>query len=414
MSGTTSLGRRDFLQIGGSAAVGLAMAKAPLTAAEPASPPSTPERKKIRMAVVGGGFGAAFYWHEHPQCVVEAVSDLIPERRTHLMQTYRCPKSYESLEKLILDPNVDAVGVYTGAPDHVRHAVACLKAGKHVISAVPACMSLEEAELLLPTVKATGLTYMMCETSWYHPLVITARQWNRDGAFGEIFHTAAEYCHTGLESLFVAPDKKKTWRYGFAPMHYTTHCTAYVVGVTGERLTKVSCIGWGDDNRILKDNVYQNPFWNETAMFVTDKGHSFRASVYWNSPSSNCERGEWIGSGASLSDPCPNGPGAIAGHLTPSHGTPDGRHVHAVVDVKPFAMPQWWATDMLPKPLRHDSGHEGSHTFLTHEFIDALAANRRPAIDIYESLAMTVPGIVAHQSALRGGEQLDVPVFRPS
>ena len=34
-----------------------------------------------------------------------------------------------------------------------------------------------------------------------------------------------------------------------------------------------------------------------------------------------------------------------------------------------------------------------------------------PAIDLKSALAMTVPGIVAHQSALKNGEQLRVPQF---
>ncbi|MGB2824018.1 MAG: gfo/Idh/MocA family oxidoreductase, partial [Phycisphaerae bacterium] len=56
-------------------------------------------------------------------------------------------------------------------------------------------------------------------------------------------------------------------------------------------------------------------------------------------------------------------------------------------------------------------GHDGAHTFLTHEFIDALTRGRRPAVDVYESLAMTAPGIVAHASALKGGAQMKVPSF---
>ena len=66
---------------------------------------------------------------------------------------------------------------------------------------------------------------------------------------------------------------------------------------------------------------------------------------------------------------------------------------------------------MLPKPLRHDSGHGGSHTFITHEFIDALINNRQPAVNIYESIAYTAPGIVAHQSALKDGETMKIPDF---
>jgi hypothetical protein len=72
---------------------------------------------------------------------------------------------------------------------------------------------------------------------------------------------------------------------------------------------------------------------------------------------------------------------------------------------------EWWKTDLLPEPLRHNTGHEGSHSFLTHEFIDALVHGRRPTVDVYEALAYTVPGIIAHQSAMKGGELMKVPQF---
>ena len=60
--------------------------------------------------------------------------------------------------------------------------------------------------------------------------------------------------------------------------------------------------------------------------------------------------------------------------------------------------------------------HSGSMSdFLSAEFVNALLENREPAIDLYESLAMTVPGVIAHESALKDGEQLKVPQFdRPS
>ncbi|HSN50268.1 MAG TPA: hypothetical protein VLR52_03475, partial [Bacteroidales bacterium] len=76
-----------------------------------------------------------------------------------------------------------------------------------------------------------------------------------------------------------------------------------------------------------------------------------------------------------------------------------------------FRSPEFWKTDMLPETMRHDSGHGGSHTFLTHEFIDALLNKRKPEIDIHEAIAYTAPGLVAHQSALKNGECLSIPVF---
>ena len=71
--------------------------------------------RKIRIGVVGGGFGCSFQWHEHPNCIVYAVSDLRTDRRGRLMQVYKCDRAYESLEKLILDGEIEAVAVLPAA-----------------------------------------------------------------------------------------------------------------------------------------------------------------------------------------------------------------------------------------------------------------------------------------------------------
>jgi predicted dehydrogenase len=368
--------------------------------------------RKIRIGIVGGNFGRSFYFHQHPDCVVEAVSDLRPERRQALRETYRCPKSYESLERLILDRDVDAVGVFTPAPDHVRHAVAALRAGKHALSAVPAAMSLDECALLLDTVKSTGLTYMMAETSYYQQATISARRFYDEGGFGTVYYAESEYHHAGLEALFFE-NGRRTWRHGFPPMHYPTHCTAHLVGVTGERLTEVSCIGWGDDDPILRDNAYDNPFWNETAFFKTSAGHAFRVAVFWKGAHRGTERAQWYGDRMSFFFPDPNGLGPVIVRSGRQAEKDSGGFVRQLPEHEKYEQPAWWATDMLPAPLRHDSGHEGSHTFLTHEFVDALVKGRQPAVNVYEALAYTAPGIVAHRSALKGGVQMKIPSFDP-
>jgi len=399
--------RRTFLA--GAAAAGAAMIASPAAAATVRTRPL----KKVRIGVVGGGFGTSFYWHEHPDCVVEAVSDLRPERLEGLKKVYHCDKGYPSLEKLILDPDVDAVGVFTGAPDHVRHCVAAMKAGKHVICAVPAAMTIAECEELLDTVRRTGMTYMMAETSYYHQGLISARQWWKEGKFGDIYCTEAEYHHAGLEVLF-EENGKKTWRYGLPPMNYPTHCTAFLVGLTGERLTSVSCLGWGNDSRYLKDNMYNNPFWNETAFFKTNRANSMRVAVYWYGAHRGTERAQWYGEKMSFFSPDPNGLGPIIVRTGGQKEKDDAGFERQLSPFEQYEQVQWWKTEMLPEPLRHESGHDGSHTFLTHEFVDALKNGRQPAINVHEALAYTAPGIVAHQSALKGGAQLKIPQFDPA
>jgi len=399
---TKEISRRKFIT-GSAALAGASLLYHPL----PASPTGS---KKIRMGVVGGGFGKSFQWYEHPDCVVEAVSDLRPERKKALMETYQCSKSYPSLEEMVKDSHIDAVAVFTEGPNHVKHTIECMKHGKHVISAVPACWgTVEEAEKLLDAVKRYGMTYMMAETSYYQQFTISVRNMFEQGDFGELYYCESEYQHDGLDVLYME-DGKKTWRYGVAPMHYPTHCTAHITGITGERLTEVVCHGWGDDSLYLKDNLYNNPFHNESAFFKTSKGNSFRANIWWKGAHLGGERANWIGTNLSFyAGNGRSGPALV--RKSRKMGTDDAGFVQSYPELENYDQPEWWKTDMLPEPLRHNTGHHGSHTFLTHEFIDALVQERKPSVDIYEALAYTVPGIIAHESALRGGELLKIPQY---
>lgn len=402
---TSQITRRKFISIAGITSV--VGAVAPRFAF--AGPLDTD--RKIRIGIIGGRFGAGFYFHEHPQCIVEAVSDLHDDRREHLMKVYKCSKSYPSLEKLILDPKIDAVFIATEAPNHHRHVMTALDAGKHVLCAVPCVMTLEDCETLRDKVKSTGLTYMMAETSYYRQNTISVRAFYKEGKFGQLISSAAEYNHPGLEVLFFEDSGAATWRHGFPPMNYPTHCTAFLISVTGERLTSVSCMGWGDNSPLLRNNIYDNPFWNETAFFETDKGRPFRVEVNWKGAYQGAERAEWRGSEMSFFSSHGEGGEHKIVRVSQKKGQDDAGFVQEANLVESYQQPAWWKTDLLPKALRHNSGHDGSHTFITHEFIDALLNDRQPTVNIHEAIAYTAPGIVAHQSALKGGECMKIPNF---
>ncbi len=396
--------RRDFLHTAAAAGALVLLPRFAVAAAAPATD------RKVRVGIVGGRFGATFQFHEHPNCTVAAVSDLRADRRAALKKAYRCNQSYDSLAELLRDPQIEAVFLATPAPDHVAHVIASLQAGKHVLCAVPAAMSLEECAALREAVRTSGLTYMMAETSYWQQATITARKFYQEGKFGTIYNTESMYHHAGLETLWFE-NGKPTWRHGLPPMLYPTHCTAHLIGVTGERLTDVSCIGWGDGDPLLKNNPYHNPFWNETAQFRTNRGHTMQVQVWWKGAHRGGERARLYGDKMSFFYPDPNGLSAVVVRAGQQTEKDSGGFERALPAFENFTIPEWWATDLLPAPLRHKSGHEGSHTFITHEFIDAILHRRRPAVDIYEALAYTAPGIVAHQSALKDGERLKVPNF---
>jgi len=393
---TSRLSRRGFMRTtaAGASGIVLAGASSDVLASGPAWQQTS--EKKIRIGVVGGGFGVSFHWHEHPNCIVEAVSDLIPERRERLQSKYACEKAYESLEELILDPAIDAVAVFTEAPNHARHVIDCMEHGKHVISAVPACCTLEEAARMKEVKERTGLKYMMAETSHYRWETITARRLHQDGLFGELVYCEAEYYHPGIgwaNNDLSMRDGKRTWRWGLPPMSYPTHSTSFLVSVTRERLVKVSCIGTKKpDDPGFQDNAYNNPYVNAMAMFLTDEGHPFRCNVCWDIHAHG-ERAQWLGTNAAM-------------YMPGSGGQP---FVLQLPDRSINTLPDYW--HMLPEKMRYDSGHGSSHPFLTNEFVMALVEDREPEVDLYEALALTVPGIVAQQSSFKDGEQLEIPSF---
>ena len=385
-----SMDRRDFLEslgrfsLGAAAAVSFSGGAASgRPSAEKAWEPVSD--RKVRVGIVGYGvcqFGAAFGFQDHPNVEIVAVSDLIAERREGLMQACRCDKSYESLEVLVKDPKIEAVFVASDAPNHARHCIEVLNHGKHVMTAVPAVWgSIEDAERLLETVRKTGLKYMMAETSCYRPDCYAMRQIYKAGGFGKLVYSEGEYFHfspTPIPSF-------KGWRVGMPPLWYPTHSTAYYVGVTGERFTSVSCGGFDAGLPANKPgaNQYNNPYSDEIALFQTSEGGASRMLMCKGVQGVIVETGRGSGQRGWMQD-------------TNYHGL--------LKDLPDITRPP------LP-PGMSAGGHGGSHGPLCNEFITAILDDREPLVNVYEALAMTVPGIVAHQSALKDGETLPIPQY---
>lgn len=342
--------------------------------------------RKIRVGIVGYGvcrFGAAFGFQDHPNVEVAAVSDLIPERCQALAKVCRCGKTYPSLEELVKDDAIEAVFVATDAPSHARHCIEVLKHGKHVASAVPAAYgSLEDAEQLYEAVKRSDLKYMMFETSVYRNDCYAMREVFNAGEFGKMVYSEGEYYHY-METPI---DSFKGWRIGLPPQWYPTHSNAYYNGVTGGRFTEVSCMGLPSIVSHLQpeNNVYQNPFGTEIALFRTSEGGMARMGVSWDTP----------------------GHGGEIGRVRGQKGSMRGMKYDGIGDLSTLNL----AKPPLP-PGVSGGGHGGSHGYLCDEFVTAMLEDRPPLVDIAWALNMTVSGIVAHQSALKDGELLKIPHY---
>jgi len=103
----------------------------------------------IKVGVVGlGRIGMSV----HRQCLaarpdkfkVVAACDLIPERNAKYAEEFGC-RTYENIDDLIADPEVEVVDIATRSCDHYAHSQKALLAGKSVLVEKPFCETYEEA-----------------------------------------------------------------------------------------------------------------------------------------------------------------------------------------------------------------------------------------------------------------------------
>lgn len=392
----------------------------------------------IKVGIVGVGMFAQCFiplFKAHPLVDQVVLCDVDAEKLEKSSREHGIPRTSPSLDDLCAT-DVDAVAIITQNWLHGPQAVQALSAGKHVYSAVPAGITVEEIASLVHTVERTGKVYMMGETSYYYPGAIFCRQQQAKGAFGHIVYAEAEYYHDfehGLYKVYQARGGERWLEFaGHPPMLYPTHSTSQVISATGAHMTHVSCQGYVDREN---DGVFQaganrwgNVMSNESALFRMSDGSICRINEFrrighpgtervsiWGTRGSfeqNCAGAAWVGKsaseGRSLDEllacrdlPARPHPSGMAGMevVTSDDGTHRG--VCPLHDVG--RLPIEFAG--LP------NGHSGSHQFLVDDFLRACTEGRVPPNNVWAAARYTVPGIVAHDSAMRGGVLLKVPDF---
>ncbi len=346
--------------------------------------------RKVKVGIAGYGvcqFGAAFGFQNHPNVEVVAATDLFPERCSELAKLTGAEKTYASCEEMFeKDKEIEAVFIATDAPSHARLCIAGLKRGLHMASAVPAVFGEEQlglADELIATVKQTGKTYALFETSAFHEDAYAMHQIYKAGGFGKLIYSEGEYYH------YCGPGHEvpsyKDWRKGLPPQYYPTHSNAYYTCVTLGSFTSVTCLGMKSMIEVFQPtaNVYKNPFASEIALFRTSEGGMSRMAVCWDMPGSGGEKGRIYGQ-----------KGAFEGRY-------NGQEDVSKIDQNKGQLP----------PGMQAGGHGGAHGYLTDDFVGAILAGRQPRVNVATALNTTVSGIYAHMSAMKDGENLKIPQF---
>ncbi|MER8068913.1 Gfo/Idh/MocA family oxidoreductase [Streptomyces sp. NPDC094034] len=389
------------------------------------------------LGIVGAGqFAGQFakLWRLHPGVGDIFATDLLPDRAGRLAAEYDLAGTLPSFEAL-LDSDVDAVAVFTQRWTHGPLVLKALRAGKHVYSAVPMAVTRDEIAAIIDAVRDTGLTYMMGETSQYNPATVYARDRIADGAFGRLFYAEGDYVHDMDLGFYAAYQYSggEEWKStaSYPPLLYPTHSVGGVLGAWQTHAVSVSAIGVADDrgDGVFDKDISQfgNDFSNATALFEVAGGGSFRTNEFRRVgyPSHIREsRFRFFGTEASLEQLATvsfwqdkEGVRDVTDHLRPkptlSPDDPSLRHVApALRDAFTSGSAPVHDRTRLPAEFAHVSnGHEGSHHFLADDFVRAVTTGTLPPVNAWAAARYTLPGIIAHDSALKGGERLEIPDF---
>lgn len=378
----------------------------------------------VRIGIVGvGAFAHSFIrlYARHPLVDRLALCDLDAPKLAKAAAEFGVTETYPSLDALC-QSDLDACVLMTQNWLHGPQAVQALRAGKHVYSAVPAGITVDEIAALVRAVTETGRLYMLGETSSYRPEVLYCRRRRQAGDFGRVVAAEAEYYHDMDHGLYEVMQRRggERWREvaGSPPLHYPTHSTSQVILVTGSHMTHVSAQGFVDrhpDGLFAPGaNRWGNTFSDESALFRMADGSSCRINEFRRVGHPSTERLSLVvGTEATFEN---NAVGAVwltkdARHkewldeLLTCRGvdTPHGQYP-GLAPIHPV--------DRLPKEFAGlPTGHGGSHHFLVDDFVRACATGEQPLNNVWLAARYVLPGLVGHESALRGGELLPVPDY---
>lgn len=365
--------------------------------------------EKVRIAIVGLGFGAEFIpiYQNHPYAEMVAICQRTESKLNEIGNYFGVPYRYTSYEELLEDERVDAVHINTPIPDHASQTIAALKAGKHVACTVPMATTVEECRAIVEAQQASGKNYMMMETTVYTREYFYVKQLLDSGQLGRIQFLRGSH----QQEMAGWPGY---WE-GLPPMHYATHAVSPLLALAGKEADFVSCLGSGRiEDRLARK--YGSPFAVESALFRmrdSDLAMEVTRSLFETSRE-YIESFDVYGEHMSFEWQRLEQEQPIV--YTGEHG--ERVNIPDCADLLPEGIRRYTTEGVYDADanqhlsFKQGSGHGGSHPHLAHEFVMSILERRQPFPNAMTSANWTCAGICAHESAMLGGEKVYIPKFK--
>lgn len=153
--------------------------------------------KRLRVGVLGAGqIAQAAHFESCTKAAnadLYAICDVADDLRERMAITHGAEKTYNDYDKMLADPNVDAVIIATSDAFHVPASIRALEAGKHVLCEKPLGLTVEETENLRDVVKRSGKILQVGHMKRFDAGLQAAKNFI-DTEMGDIVALKAWYC----------------------------------------------------------------------------------------------------------------------------------------------------------------------------------------------------------------------------
>ncbi len=359
---------------------------------------------KVKFGILGATRGMNFAMYSlfnHPRAEVAAICDTYPPLMVRVRKTLAeqnlHPGFFTDYDEM-LEAGIDAVIIANFANDHARFAIRALEKGIHVLSEVLPTQTLDEAVHLCDAYEKSGKIYHYAENYCFTDYTLEMKRRYENGDIGELVSAECDFINdcSGRWSLLTR-GRKDHWRNFVPSTFYCTHSIGPMVYATGLR-----------PENVVGMEAPQLPYMREhgarsgscaTEIMQLENG-GFARSLNGNLKSSFCSRIRLIGTKGSMEHRNWGGFNIILEGQT--QGT-----FHSETYEPEQTMP----LERMANLKAFDRGT----AYLMEYFIDAVRGDKTAeskGINLYQALDMSLPGLMAYRSILKGSMPMDLPDFR--
>ncbi|HHX41277.1 MAG TPA: Gfo/Idh/MocA family oxidoreductase [Armatimonadetes bacterium] len=145
--------------------------------------------KSVKYGVIGLGW----FGEKHcealaaiPNVEMYALCTRTPSRLAEVAERFGVQRTYTDYNKMLADPELEAVSVVTMWDQHRAPAVAALKAGKHVFLEKPMASTVEDCDAIVAAANATDKFFMVGHICRFNPRYAAAKTAIAEGKIGKI------------------------------------------------------------------------------------------------------------------------------------------------------------------------------------------------------------------------------------